>query len=91
VPGLIAGTTGSDWSLGGSLLTFLFPMCLFIVVAAVLYVLLSRPHKVPGHRSPAPAAGPGTMPSAAAAAGMTGTETAGRGDGAGSPPAEDGE
>ena len=48
----------SAWSLGGSLLTFLFPMCLFIVVASILYVQCTRPHKVPGHHDLAPAQGP---------------------------------
>ena len=46
---------GSAWSFGGSLFTFIFPMCLFIVVAAILYLQYSRPHKVPGHRGLAPA------------------------------------
>ncbi len=48
----------SAWSLGGSLLTFIFPMCLFIVVAGLLYAQVSRPHKVPGHHGLAPASRP---------------------------------
>jgi hypothetical protein len=40
------------WSFGGSILTFAFPMLLFIGVAAALYVLYTKPAAVPGHRSP---------------------------------------
>jgi hypothetical protein len=39
------------WSFGGSILTFAFPMLLFIVVAVVLYVLYTKPTVVPGHRT----------------------------------------
>ena len=35
---------------GGSILTFALPMALFIVAAAVLYLLFTRPHQVPGHK-----------------------------------------
>jgi hypothetical protein len=56
---------GSDWSYGGAILTFAFPMILFIFVAGTLWVLYTMPHMVPGHRyqsvgspvSRAPAAG----------------------------------
>jgi hypothetical protein len=41
---------GSDWSYGGSILTFVFPELLFIAVAGALYVLYTKPHLVPGHR-----------------------------------------
>jgi hypothetical protein len=72
VPGLIAASAGSDWSYGGAILTFVFPMILFIAVAAALYVLYTKPQVVPGHPdltngrsvsstsvvSPAPAASP---------------------------------
>ena len=47
--GLIA-VAGSDWSYGGSILTFVFPELLFIAVAGALYVLYTKPHLVPGHR-----------------------------------------
>jgi hypothetical protein len=50
VPGLIAAAGGSDWTYGGSILTFAFPMLLFIAVAGTLYVLYTKPHEVPGHR-----------------------------------------
>jgi hypothetical protein len=49
VQGLIAAGTG-DWSYGGSILTFAFPMILFVAVAGALYVLYTKPHLVPGHR-----------------------------------------
>jgi len=57
VRGVLAAAVGSDWSSGGALLTFYFPIGLFIVIAAALYLGFSRPHRVPGHKSlePAPA------------------------------------
>ena len=48
--GLTSVAAGGDWSYGGSILTFAFPMILFIAVAAALYVLYTKPHMVPGHR-----------------------------------------
>ena len=39
------------WSFGGSILTFAFPMLLFIVVAAALYVQYTKPASVPGRRT----------------------------------------
>jgi hypothetical protein len=42
----------SAWTFGGSILTFAFPMLLFIVVAGALYVLYTKPEFVPGHRAP---------------------------------------
>ena len=39
------------WSFGGSILTFAFPMLLFIVVAAALYVQYTKPAAVPGRRT----------------------------------------
>jgi hypothetical protein len=56
VPGVLAAATGSDWSSGGALLTFYFPIVLFAVVAASLYLEFSRQHAIPG-RKPLPAAG----------------------------------
>jgi hypothetical protein len=41
----------SAWSFGGSILTFAFPMILFIAVAATLWVLYTKPEVVPGHRA----------------------------------------
>ncbi len=50
---LIADSAGSAWTYGGSILTFAFPMILFIVVACALYVIYTWPQRVPGHRDPA--------------------------------------
>ena len=50
---MIADPAGSAWTFGGSILTFAFPMLLFIVVAAALYVAYTKPELVPGHRNPA--------------------------------------
>ena len=50
--GLMADGAGGAWTFGGSILTFAFPMILFIVVAGALYVLYTKPESVPGHRVP---------------------------------------
>jgi hypothetical protein len=50
VPAVLASATGSNWSSGGSLLTFYFPVALFIVVATSLYLEFSRPHASPDRR-----------------------------------------
>ncbi len=42
----------SAWTFGGSILSFAFPMLLFIVVAGALYVLYTKPEFVPGHPAP---------------------------------------
>jgi hypothetical protein len=39
------------WSFGGSILTFVFPMLLFFVVAVALYVWFTKPTVLPGHRT----------------------------------------
>jgi hypothetical protein len=65
VPAVLAAATGSDWNAGGSILTFYFPIGLFIVVAAILYLQFTRPHTVPGHKPFTPA-----RPSATAATGV---------------------
>jgi hypothetical protein len=49
---VIADSAGGAWTFGGSILTFAFPMILFIVVAGALYVLYTKPELVPGHRAP---------------------------------------
>ena len=51
--GVIADSAGGAWTFGGSILTFAFPMILFIVVACALYMVYTRPEVVPGHRRPA--------------------------------------
>lgn len=48
MPEPILASAGSDWSYGGSILTFLFPMILFLVVVGVLWVLYTKPQQVPG-------------------------------------------
>jgi hypothetical protein len=49
VPRLILAGVTPDNTPGGYYYTFLFPMVLFIVVAVILYMLFSRPHRrVPG-------------------------------------------
>jgi hypothetical protein len=50
---VIADSAGGAWTFGGSILTFAFPMLLFVVVAAALYVAYTKPELVPGHRNPA--------------------------------------
>jgi hypothetical protein len=50
VHGLISASPTGDWSYGAAILTFAFPMILFIAVGAALYVLYTTPHLVPGHR-----------------------------------------
>jgi hypothetical protein len=49
---MIADSAGGAWSFGGSILTFAFPMILFIVVAGALYVAYTKPELVPGRRVP---------------------------------------
>jgi hypothetical protein len=75
VPGLMHPIAATNWSLGGSLFTFAFPMALFILAALVIYRLLWWPHRIPGHSDLVPShAGPpeaGTAHAMAAAAGMT--------------------
>ena len=50
---MLADSAGGAWSYGASILTFAFPMLLFVVVAAWLYVTYTKPELVPGHRNPA--------------------------------------
>ena len=51
---MLADSAGGAWTFGGSILTFAFPMILFIVVAGALYVLYTKPAAVPGHRTSKP-------------------------------------
>ena len=52
--GLIAASADSSaWTFGASILSFAFPMILFIVVATALYVAYTKPELVPGHPAPA--------------------------------------
>jgi hypothetical protein len=50
---VIADPAYGAWTFGASILSFAFPMLLFIVVAAWLYVTYTKPELVPGHRTPA--------------------------------------
>lgn len=50
VHGLLADGNNSAWSFGSSMITFVFPMILFIAVAAALYVLYTKPELIPGRR-----------------------------------------
>jgi hypothetical protein len=53
MPGLLADSAGgSAWTFGASILSFAFPMLLFIFVASALYVLYTKPEYVPGHPAP---------------------------------------
>ena len=47
---IVAASPTGDWSYGGAILTFAFPVTLFIVVAGALYIVYTKPHLVPGHR-----------------------------------------
>ena len=76
MPAVLAAAN-ANWNAGGSILTFYFPVGLFIVSAIILYLQFGRPHKVPGHRVMAvSAAGPVAQPMPEA------TESAGPDDGA---------
>jgi hypothetical protein len=50
VPEVITASAGSAWNYGGAILTFAFPMILFLTVAIGLYVVYTKPSVVPGHR-----------------------------------------
>ena len=42
----------SAWNFGASIMTFLFPEILFVVVATTLFILYTKPEMVPGHWTP---------------------------------------
>ena len=48
---MLADSAGVAWTFGASILSFAFPMLLFMVVAAWLYVTYTKPELVPGHRN----------------------------------------
>lgn len=50
MPEAIAASSSSAWTYGGAILTFVFPMILFLAVAVTLYVVYTKPSVVPGHR-----------------------------------------
>lgn len=53
MPEVIAAAPASAWTYGGAILTFVFPMVLFLTVAIGLYVTFTKPSTVPGHREQA--------------------------------------
>ena len=54
MPGLILAQATSDNAPEGAYFTLWFPLGLFIIVAAILWVLYARPHRrVPPRRRPA--------------------------------------
>ena len=74
MPGLIlAAAVTPDNTPGGYILTFAAPIGLFAVVAAILYLLFSRPHRrVPARRTLLPARTSVPEPGAARAASIAG-------------------
>lgn len=50
--GIVADSAGGAWTFGASILSFAFPMLLFIAIACALYVTYTKPQTVPGHRAP---------------------------------------
>jgi hypothetical protein len=69
VHGLLADSSGGAWSFSSSMITFAFPMILFIAIAAALYVLYTKPELIPGHR-------PGLPPRSVSDTAMPGLPTA---------------
>jgi hypothetical protein len=77
VPGSILAAVTPDNTPGGAVLTFAFPLGLFIVVAVALYLRFARPHRrvpealAPAQASPAVAPpAPGIARGASVAAGL---------------------
>ncbi len=51
MPEMILAASVSDNAPGGAILTFAFPVILFSVIAVILYLLFSRPHRrIPSQR-----------------------------------------
>jgi hypothetical protein len=71
---LILAAITPDNTPGGYQWTYLFPMLLFIVIAAILYLLFSRPHRRVPARAIALTAKASPPPATAAANGTTVTE-----------------
>jgi hypothetical protein len=91
VPGLILAAVNPDNTPHGYNWTFAFPMLLFIVIALVLYVLYSRPHRrVPRRPISATSAGSrapdsSTARAAAVAGGLSVAPGGGSGESASEP------
>ncbi len=49
---IAASADSSAWTYGAAILSFTFPMLLFVAVAAWLYVTYTKPELAPGHRNP---------------------------------------
>jgi hypothetical protein len=45
----VLSMSGGAWNFGASILSFLFPMVLFVLTASTLFVLYTKPEVVPGH------------------------------------------
>jgi hypothetical protein len=45
----VLSMSGGAWNFGASIMSFLFPMILFVLTASTLYVLYTKPEVVPGH------------------------------------------
>lgn len=45
----VLSLSGGAWNFGASIMSFLFPMILFVLVASALYVLYTKLEVVPGH------------------------------------------
>lgn len=92
---VLASPPVSAWSYGGAMLTFLFPMILFLAVASALYVLYTKPQQVPGSRRGASerpmagtwsvAAGGGPAPATSGGQAAAGRAASGTGRASGAP------
>ncbi|HEY6309646.1 MAG TPA: hypothetical protein VIY52_02400 [Streptosporangiaceae bacterium] len=88
---LSSAPPGSAWTFGASILTFVFPELLFVLVACTLYVLYTKPELIPGHQiderpvsyTPLPGQPTATAGEASGAAGASEGTGATAGDGAG--------
>jgi hypothetical protein len=69
---IIAAAVTPDNTPGGSILTFAGPVGLFAVVAVILYLLFSRPHRRIPARDPLPGGTAAPHPDAARAASIAG-------------------
>jgi len=74
VPGVVIAAVNPDNTPHGYNWTFAFPMLLFIIIALILYALLSRPHRrIPGRPISATSASSQRRPSEAGGAHLTGS------------------
>ena len=72
MPGLILATVTPDNTPGGANLTFAFPIVLFVVIVAVLYLWLGRPHRrVPADLTPVGSSATADAPQPEAARGAS--------------------